>query len=136
MSNKKQQQYIIKPSTTDAGNSVPPRYQPPPLPPANVGILKHPAVKDNAKQYNPKVPDNVSVKIPYPTDSAKYFPVASPGGKPYPYPYPIGIPQGRPPVRPAEEEIRTTQAQVHQVPQRNLDEPGVPQVPTITYYSS
>lgn len=127
MSNKKQQQYVIKPPTSDAGNSVPPRYQPPPLPQANAGILKHPTAKDT-KQYNPKVPDNVSVKIPYPTDSAKYFPVASPGGKPYPYPYPIGIPQGRPPVRPVEEEIRTTQAQVHQVPQRNLDEPGVPQV--------
>lgn len=112
--NKKQPQYIVK-TTSDAGNSVPPRYQPPPLPPTTPGILKQP--KDVGK-FPPKLPDNVTVKIPYPGDP-KYFPAASPKA----YPYPVGVPQVR---RPGEEEVRV---QVHQVPQRALDEPGVPLQP-------
>lgn len=104
MSGKNKPQYIIKTSTAEAGNSVPPRYQPPPQLPTNAGILKPPKdVKYNGG--NPKVPDNVNVKIPYPTDAAKYYPAVSPGKV---YPYPVGIPQVRP-----QEEIRT-QAQVHQ----------------------
>lgn len=111
MSGKNKPQYIIKTSTAEAGNSVPPRYQPPPQLPTNAGILKPPKdVKYNGG--NPKVPDNVNVKISYPTDAAKYFPATSPGKV---YPYPVGIPQV---LRP-QEEIRT-QAQIHQ------QEPGLP----------
>lgn len=109
MSGKNKPQYIIKTSTAEA---VPPRYQPPPqLPSAtnSAGILKPP--KDGVK-CNPKVPDNVNVKIPYPTDAAKYYPPTSPGKV---YPYTVGIPQARP-----QEEIRT-QAQIH--------EPGLPRQP-------
>lgn len=123
MSNNKKP-YIIKTSVApDAGISVPPRYQPPPHPPSNPGILKHPSQKDIAK-FPPKVPDNVSVKIPYPVEAVKYYPTAvSPGSKAYPYPYPVGVPQVR---RPVEEDPRITQAQVHQVPPRVLEEaPGV-----------
>lgn len=111
MSGKNKPQYIIKTSIPEAGNSVPPRYQPPPQLPTNAGILKPPKdVKYNGG--NPKVPDNVNVKIPYPTDAAKYYPAASPGKI---YPYTVGIPQARP-----QEEVRT-QAQIH--------EPGLPRQP-------
>lgn len=126
MSNNKKP-YIVKTTAApDAGNSVPPRYQPPPLPPANTGILKHPSQKDAIK-YPQKVPDNVTVKIPYP-EAIKYYPSAiSPSSKAYPYPYAVGVPQVR---RPAEDDPRITQAQVHQVPPRVLEEapPGAPQI--------
>lgn len=126
MSSKKQPQYIVKTSTTDTGSSVPPRYQPPPQPSTNPGILKH--TKD-VKAY-PKAPDNG--KITYAPDNHKFYPTNQ--GKQYPYP--VGIPQGRSQgVRSVEEELRT-QAQIHQVQeiprsisQRPLDEPGIPYHP-------
>lgn len=137
MSNKKQQQYVTKTTAADAGNSVPPRYQPPPLPQTTTGILKHPTAKDT-KQYPPKAPDN-NVKVPYQTEPNKYYPTsvpAPPGYKQYPpYSYPVVAPPGRPPLaaRTFEEDLRA-QSQIHQdlirgPPQRPPEEPGIPQHP-------
>lgn len=114
MSNKKQQQYVGKASSTaDPGNSVPPRYQPPPLPQATTttGILKHPTVKET-KQYPVKVADNV--KVPYPADPNKFYPTtvsAPPGHKQYQYPYPQN--RAPPGARTFEEDLRA-QSQIHQ----------------------
>ncbi|KAJ8919360.1 hypothetical protein NQ315_003945 [Exocentrus adspersus] len=111
MSNKKS--FPNKPSAEQG--TVPPRYQPPPIPNGQ-GILKHPP-KD--AKYPPKVADNV--KFIYPTDMSKYC--QNPQGKPY------YCPQYPPPQRPGEDG-RTTQVQVHQDNSRPrpLDEPGIPQI--------
>lgn len=96
MSNKKQPQYVVK----EAGNSVPPRYQPPPQPTtANPGILKHTTSTKDVKQYAAN------------KDAAKFYPGVNQATKPYPYPYPIvGVQQ----VRRPEEEVRTQVIVHHQ----------------------
>lgn len=126
MSSKKPQQYIIKTTTSESGSTVPPRYQPPPLPPSNPGILK----KD-AKVYPSKTTDNI--KLAYPPD-AKYY-TNSGQNQAKQFQYQVGIPQSRNQgSRPLEEEIRT-QAQVHQIQDiprnRPLDETGIPQHPDL-----
>lgn len=102
MSNsKKQEQYILK-TSSDVGSSVPPRYQPPPLPPSSTntgGILKH---KD-AKHYVPKIFHSQQQQ-----QQLKY-----------PYSYQVGIPQNN---RVVDQE--ETQVQVHQ---RHLDEQAIHQ---------
>lgn len=112
MSNKKQQQYVTKTSTADAGNTVPPRYQPPPIPQTTAGILKHTTTKET-KQHLPKSQDNV--KIPYQQEPNKYYPapVPVPSGFKYPYPYPAVPQQNRTTVRTFEEDLRA-QSQIHQ----------------------
>lgn len=118
---KKQQPYLIKSNSVD-GNSVPPRYQPPPQPPGtNPGILKHPTIKDAGKIYPAKDLNLV-----------KHQQIPSYAGQPQqqqqqvankypPYPYPVGLPPN--------QESRT-QVQIHQRPPA-LDEPGIPQIPQI-----
>ncbi|KAK9685799.1 CCDC85 family [Popillia japonica] len=109
MSNKKQPQYVVK----EAGNSVPPRYQPPPQPTINPGILKHTTSTKDVKQYASSTAK----------DAAKFYPgVVNQGNKPYlPYPYPqiIGVSQGR---RSQEEDGRTQVIVHHQ----KLEENGIP----------
>lgn len=109
-----------KTSTGEAppGSTVPPRYQPPPVP-TNTGILKHPVSKDVPKQYPVKLVDQ--------NNPSKYYPVPQ-HQKSY---YPSQYPQQSVPVRP-EDHTRITQVQVHQADTRTrpLDEPGVPQVNT------
>lgn len=125
MSNKKQQQYVDKTTTAEAGNSVPPRYQPPPLPQTTTGILKHPTTKDS-KQFLTKASDNV--KVPYQPETNKFYPTAVPVAsayKQYPYPYA----QNRPTTARTFEEDLRAQSQIHQDlirgPQRSQEEPGV-----------
>ncbi|KAK5643506.1 hypothetical protein RI129_007351 [Pyrocoelia pectoralis] len=133
MSNKKQQQYVGKASSSaDAGNSVPPRYQPPPLPQTTTttGILKHPTVKDT-KQYPSKTADNV--KVPYPVDANKFYPTtvpAAPTHKQYQYQYPQN--RAPPTTRTFEEDLRA-QSQIHQDlirgPQRVEEDPTLQHLP-------
>lgn len=74
MSNKNKQPYVIKaPSQGDTGTSVgvPPRYQPPPLPTGNSGILKQ---SKDAKQYANKVQENNVKNAAYPQEPQKSYP--------------------------------------------------------------
>lgn len=125
MSSKKQP--FIKPANEASGNSLPPKYQHPPLPPNSInsqGILKQPPVKD-AKNYPLKTSEKTptSFQLQQLQEQGKYYP------NNIKFSYPAYPPQHRP------EELRhpnigTTQAQIHQelrpIP---LDEPGIPQVP-------
>lgn len=113
MSSKKSQQYIVKTSSsTESGNAVvPPRYQPPPLPPTNPGILK----KDG-KVYPTKNNDKLTT---YQSDN-KYYPHSNTtiqNQTKFPYTT-IGIPQTRSqqPPRGIEEDLRTQQVHLHQIP--------------------
>ncbi|KAF5285494.1 hypothetical protein FQA39_LY16619 [Lamprigera yunnana] len=127
MSNKKQQQYVGRTSqTAEAGNSVPPRYQPPPLPQTTTGILKHSTTKDT-KQYPTKAPDNV--KVPYQTEPNKFYPTTvpvAPAYKQYPFPYPQN--RASTGARTFEEDLRA-QSQIHQDlirgPQRAPEDPSI-----------
>lgn len=122
MSSKKQP--FIKPANEASGNSLPPKYQHPPLPPNNQGILKHPQSKD-AKSYPLKSTEKSSTFQTHVPEPGKYYP------NNIKFSYPSYPPQQRP------EDLRhtnigTTQAQIHQelrsIP---LDEPGIPQVPLV-----
>ncbi|CAG9763681.1 unnamed protein product [Ceutorhynchus assimilis] len=97
---------------TGSANTVPPRYQPPPVP-NSTGILKHPPSAKDAPKYPTKIPDQ----------NLKYYPLPQ-HQKPY---YPSQYPQG---IRPEDHSTRITQVQVHQPDSRSrpLDEPGIPQV--------
>ncbi|XP_025833890.1 uncharacterized protein LOC112905524 [Agrilus planipennis] len=131
MSNKKQPQFVSKPSPSDTGSNtaIPPRYQPPPLPASGTGILKHTAIKD-AKLFVPKGQENL--KNPSdPANSNKYYPTAV-SVKQF-HPYPVGGPsQARPNPRTFEEDLRV-HSQIHQDlirnPPQRLDEAGIPQHP-------
>ncbi|XP_066252307.1 coiled-coil domain-containing protein 85C isoform X1 [Euwallacea similis] len=104
-----------------SGTAIPPRYQPPPIPNAATGILKHPNAKDAAKLYPAKVPDQNLV-------NPKYYPTAQLPKQYYPaHQYPQ---QSVPAIRPEDHNTKITQVQVHQpdIRSRPLDEPGIPQV--------
>lgn len=105
----------VAPSGT--ASTVPPRYQPPPIP-SGTGILKHPVAKDATKHYPTKLPEQN-------LNPSKYYPVPQ-HQKPY---YPSQYPPQAVPVR-SEDHTRITQVQVHQADTRSrpLDEPGIPQV--------
>lgn len=104
MSNKKQP-YIAKTSPQDV--SAPPRYQPPPQPPSNTGILKHPQpVPKDAKSYPTGAPvkPTEQIKNPYPPDP-KFYPVPNQAVARYPnYPYPRPQDPARLPQKPFEEQ--------------------------------
>ncbi|KAL3267101.1 hypothetical protein HHI36_011241 [Cryptolaemus montrouzieri] len=76
MSSKKQP--FIKPPNETSGNSIPPRYQHPPLPPNsginNQGILKHPPLKD-AKSYPLKTTEkSATFQLQQSTEQGKFYP--------------------------------------------------------------
>ncbi|KAJ8984360.1 hypothetical protein NQ317_003507 [Molorchus minor] len=108
MSNKKT--FVATKATQDQGGTVPPRYQPPPIPTGGQGILKHPP-KDAIKYPAPKIPDNVKVLYP-PDQTAKYYPNHQ--GKQYHHypqyppqrPVEDGYPQHRQPIKYEEEFLR------------------------------
>lgn len=100
-------------------STVPPRYQPPPLP-NGAGILKYPTNPNkDVKLYPAKVPEgNLNL--------LKYYPVPQ---HPKQY-YPSHYPPQTVPLRGEDHNTKTTQVQVHQADTRTrvLDEPGIPQV--------
>lgn len=118
MSGKKP--FLTAKSSTGEGppGTVPPKYQPPPVP-GSTGILKHSTAKDGAKQCPPgKVPEHS-------LNPSKYY-----QGQQHPKPYyPSQYPVQTVPARAEDLNQRVTQVQVHQADHRRpLDEPGIPHV--------